>query len=408
MSVSIKDVEAAADRIAGDVVRTPTVEAPGLSRVTGCALRLKLENLQLTGSFKARGARNRLAALDRAKTPGVVACSAGNHAQGVAYFAERMAIAATIVMPRDTPFAKVESTQRYGARVILEGQTLAESMTHTEQLMADEKLTFIHPYDDDLIISGQGTAGLEMITDAPDLDCVVIPIGGGGLIAGCAVALKARKPDIEIIGVEAAAYATIKAATDGTTIASGGATLAEGIAVKNPGERTLPIVRALIDDIIVLEEAAIENAVELLADTGRIVAEGAGATPLGAVLEHRDRFAGRQVGLLVSGGNIDMRLFASVLLRGLVRGGQMIRLRVQISDSPGQLAFVSRLIGEAGGNIVEIIHQRMFYDVPVKHTDLDAVVETRNVAHAAEIVQCLEDAGLPTRLLSDVAGISTN
>ena len=220
--------------------------------------------------------------------------------------------------------------------------------------------------------------------------------------------MKHHKPDLEIIGVEAASYATMNAAITGREVTSRGATLAEGIAVKTPGTRTLPIVRELVDDIVVLEEAAIENAVELLTDTGRLVAEGAGAAPLGVVMENRERFAGRKVGLMISGGNIDMRIFASVLLRGLVRGGQMVRLRVQISDSPGQLAAVSGLIGDAGGNIVEIVHQRMFYDVPVKHTDIDVVVETRNAAHAAEIVACLEAAQLPTRLLSDVTGISTS
>lgn len=408
MTVTIADVEAAATRIAGDVVRTPTVEAPAVSRVVGCDLRLKLESLQRTGSFKVRGARNRLAELKSGETKGVIACSAGNHAQGVAYFSERMSIPATIVMPRDTPFAKVEATEKYGARVILEGDTLADAQEHTHRIVADEGLTFIHPYDDDLIIAGQGTAGLEMIEDAPDLDCVIIPIGGGGLMAGCATAMKDRKPGLEVIGVEAASYATMHAAITGQAVQSKGATLAEGIAVKSPGERTLPIIRDLVDDIVVLNESAIENAVELLADTGRFVVEGAGAAPLGVVMEHGDRFAGKQVGLLVSGGNIDMRVFASVLLRGLVRGGQMVRLRVQISDSPGQLAMVSRLIGDAGGNIVEIVHQRMFYDVPVKHTDLDVVVETRNAAHAAEIVDCLEAAQLPTRLLSDVTGLSTS
>jgi threonine dehydratase len=407
MTVTIADVESASARISGDVVRTPTAEAPAVSRLLGCDLRLKLESLQLTGSFKVRGARNRLGELEPGNSVGVIACSAGNHAQGVAYFSERMGIPATIVMPRDTPFAKVEATEKYGARVILEGDTLADAQDHTQMIVADEGLTFIHPYDDDLIIAGQGTAGLEMIEDAPDMDCVIIPIGGGGLMAGCAVAMKDRKPSLEVIGVEAASYASMHAAITGQAVQSKGATLAEGIAVKSPGERTLPIIRDLVDDIVVLEEAAIENAVELLADTGRLVVEGAGAAPLGVVMEHGDRFAGKQVGLLISGGNIDMRVFASVLLRGLVRGGQMVRLRVQISDSPGQLAMVSRLIGDAGGNIVEIVHQRMFYDVPVKYIDLDVVVETRSAAHAAEIVDCLEAASLPTRLLSDVTGLST-
>ncbi len=408
MTVTIEDIETAADTIAGDVVRTPTVRSPALSQHLGCELHLKLESLQLTGSFKARGARNRLGALDRAKTAGVIACSAGNHAQGVAYFAGKMDIPATIVMPLDTPFAKVESTERYGARVILEGEGLSEAQTHTHAIAEREGLTFIPPYDDDLIIAGQGTAGLEMIADAPNLDTVIIPIGGGGLIGGCAVAMKARKPDLRIIGVEVASYATMRAALGGPKVEGGGATLAEGIAVKSPGERTLPLVRDFVDEIVAVDESAIENAVELMADTGRLVVEGAGAAPLAVVMEDRDRFTGQRTGLLVSGGNIDMRVFASVLLRGLVRGGQMVRLRVQITDSPGQLARVSRLIGEAGGNIVEIVHQRMFYDVPVKHTELDAVVETRNAAHAAELVRCLTDAGLPTRLLNDVAGIGSN
>ena len=407
MTVTIQDIETAAATIAGDVLHTPTVPAPGLSQVLGCDVRLKLENLQLTGSFKARGARYRLGALDPATTSGVIACSAGNHAQGVACFSERMGIPATIVMPRGTPFAKIESTERYGARVILEGADFSEAQARTREIAQSESLVFIPPFDDELIIAGQGTAGLEMITDAPDLDTVIIPIGGGGLIAGCAIAMKARKPELEIIGVQVESYATMQAAIDGKPATGGGATLAEGIAVKSPGQITTSIVRELVDDIVVVDEAAIENAVELLADTARVVAEGAGAAALGAVMENTDRFTGRTVGLMVSGGNIDMRLFASVLLRGLVRGGQLVRLRVQIPDSPGQLARVSTLIGKAGGNIVEIVHQRMFYNVPVKHTELDVVVETRNARHAAELVTSLERAGLSTRLLSDVTGIGS-
>tara|TARA_R110002110_G_scaffold414147_2_gene643300 strand:- start:23485 stop:24711 length:1227 start_codon:yes stop_codon:yes gene_type:complete len=404
MTVTIADIETAASVIAGDVVRTPTVASPGLSREAGCEIYLKLESLQLTGSFKARGARNRLGAIDPATSRGVIACSAGNHAQGVAYFAERMGISATIVMPRDTPFAKVTRTERYGARVILEGDSFAAAQSHTTALAATENLIFVHPYDDDLIIAGQGTAGLELAEDAPDMDVVLIPVGGGGLIAGCAIALKARMPSVEIIGVEAELYASMKAALNGEAIEGTGATLAEGIAVKTPGARTLPIVKDLVDDMVTVDEPAIEAAVELMADTGGVIVEGAGAVPLAAVMQDQLRFAGRRVGLLVSGGNIDMRLYASVLLRGLVRGGQMVRLRVQITDAPGSLAHVSQLIGDAGGNIIEIVHQRMFFDVPVKETDLDAVVETRNAAHAAEIVEKLEAAGLPTRLLSDAAG----
>lgn len=407
MTITIADIEAAARTIADDVIRTPTLPAPGLSRETGCDLVLKLESLQLTGSFKARGARNRLAAIDATATRGVIACSAGNHAQGVAHFAGRLDIPATIVMPEDTPFAKVTATERHGARVILEGETFADAQAHTRELAAAENLTFVHPFDDDLIIAGQGTAGLEMAEDDPNLDTVLIPVGGGGLIAGCATALKARHPGIEIIGVEADRYASMQAALAGTSIKGDGSTLAEGIAVKTPGERTLPIVRDLVDDVVSVDEAAIEHAVELMADTGRLVVEGAGAVPLALVMQDPGRFVGRRTGLLISGGNIDMRVYASVLLRGLVRGGQMVRLRVQIADTPGNLAEVSRIIGDAGGNIVEIVHQRMFFDVPVKETELDAVVETRNAAHAAEIVAKLEASGLHTRLLSDVAGVSS-
>lgn len=404
MTVTIADIGNAAKTISDDIIRTPTIFAPGLSRDAGCEIHLKLESLQLTGSFKARGARNRLDAIDPAATNGVIACSAGNHAQGVACFAERMGLSATIVMPRETPFSKITRTERYGARVILEGDSFAEAQAHTRDLAAAENLTFVPPYDDDLIIAGQGTAWLEMAEDAPDLEVILILIAGGGLIAGCAVALKARMPSVEIIGIEAERYASMQAALAGKEIEGTGATLAEGIAVKTPGTRTLPIVRELVDDIVTVGEHAIEAAVELMADTGGVIVEGAGAVPLAAVTEDRARFAGRRVGLLVSGGNIDMRLYASVLLRGLIRGGQMVRMRVQISDAPGNLAQVSQLIGDAGGNIVEIIHQRMFFDVPVKETYIDIVIETRNAAHAAEIVGRLEAAGLQTRLMSDVVG----
>ncbi len=401
MSVSIDDIEAAARTIAGHVVATPTVESAALSDAAGTDLRLKLENLQHTGSFKARGALNKLSALSPASTPGIVACSAGNHAQGVAFFAARLGFSATIVMPRGTPFTKVERTEALGAAVILEGDTLAETEAFTLGLADREGLVFVHPYDDPLIIAGQGTIGLEMLDAAPDLDAVVVPIGGGGLIAGIATAMKARRPDIAIFGVEAALYPSMSDTLRGRAPSSGGTTLAEGIAVKNPGRITRPIIDALVDEIILLDEAAIENAVELMADSGRLVVEGAGATALGAVLARPDLFASHKTGLVISGGNIDMRLLATVLLRGLVRGGQMMQIRVQIADAPGHLAKVGRIIGESGGNVVEIVHQRMFYNVPVKQTDLDVVVETRNSAHGAEIVQALEGAGMPTRVLDD-------
>lgn len=401
MSVTAEDIAAAAQTIAGHVVATPLLPSAALSDLAGTDLLLKLENLQLTGSFKARGARNKLASLTPESTPGVVACSAGNHAQGVACFAARLGFPATIVMPKGTPFSKIERTEAHGATVVLEGETLAEAETHTHELAQRDGLVFIHPYDDPLIVAGQGTVGLEMLDAAPDLGAIVVPIGGGGLIGGIAVAAKAHNPDIRIVGVEAAMYPSMAQALAGSAPTSGGTTLAEGIAVKNPGRLTRPLVERYVDEIVVLDEAAIESAVELMAEAAHLVVEGAGATALGAVLARPDLFAGRKTGLVVSGGNIDMRLLATVLLRGLVRGGQLIRLRVQIADAPGNLARVGRVIGDAGGNVVDIVHQRMFYNVPVKQTDLDVVVETRNAAHGSQIVEALRQAGLPTRVLDD-------
>ena len=403
MTLTLNDIEAAAAVIQGSVVHTPTAPSPGLSRSAGTDLFLKLENLQHTGSFKVRGALNKLSSLPRNEGAGVIACSAGNHGQGVAYFASKLEFSATVVMPKDTPFTKIERTEGYGATVVLEGDSLADAEAFTHQMAATENLTFIHPYDDPLVIAGQGTIGLEMLADLPQLDTIVVPIGGGGLIAGIATAAKAIKPDIRIIGVETASYPSMRAALAGQPVDAGGATLAEGIAVKSPGANTLPIIRELVDRIIVLDEPAIENAVELMADAGRLVVEGAGAVGLGAVLAEPDLFRDSVTGLVVSGGNIDMRVLASVLLRGLVRGGQLVRLRVQITDAPGNLARVTRIIGEAGGNIVEIVHQRLFYDVPVKQTDIDVVIETRNAEHTAEIQEKLELAGWPTFALSDVA-----
>ena len=403
MTISLTDIEAAAAVLGDAVVHTPTSLSPGLSRVVGTNLYLKLENLQHTGSFKVRGALNKLSSLPQREGAGVIACSAGNHGQGVAYFAEKLGFPATVVMPKDTPFTKIERTARYGAKVLLEGQTLSDAEAFTHQLAAQEKLTFIHPFDDPLVVAGQGTIGLEMLADLPQLDTIVVPIGGGGLIAGIATAAKAIKPQIQIIGVETALYPSMRDALAGQPVDAGGTTLAEGIAVKTPGSITLPIVRDLVDRIVVIDEAAIETAVELMADAGRLVVEGAGAVGLGAVLAEPELFRDRVTGLVVSGGNIDMRVFASVLLRGLVRGGQLVRLRIQITDAPGNLARVSQIIGEAGGNIVEIVHQRLFYDVPVKQTGIDVVIETRNTAHAGEIQEKLEAAGLHVVTLSDVA-----
>ncbi len=407
MTITLTDIEAAATVLKGSVVHTPTSLSPGLSRAAGIDIHLKLENLQHTGSFKVRGALNKLSSLSRDKNAGVIACSAGNHGQGVAYFAGKLGFPATVVMPKDTPFTKVSRTERYGATVVLEGDTFADAQAFTHELADRENLTFIPPYDDPLIIAGQGTIGLEMLADLPALDTIVVPIGGGGLIAGIATAAKAIKPGIRIVGVETALYPSMRDTLAGNPVEAGGATLAEGIAVKTPGTHTLPIVRDLVDRIVVLEEAAIESAVELMADAGRLVVEGAGAVGLGAVLAEPDLFRDGVTGLVVSGGNIDMRVFASVLLRGLVRGGRLVRLRVQITDAPGNLAQVTRIIGEAGGNIVEIVHQRLFYDVPVKQTDIDVVIETRNTTHTAEIREKLDAAGWPTQAVSHASAATS-
>ncbi len=401
LAVDLADIRAAAVAIDGEVIATPTLSIPALDECAGAKLYLKLENLQHTGSFKARGAANKLRTLSpQARTAGIVACSAGNHAQGVAFFAQRLGIPATIVMPMATPFTKVERTQALGAKVVLHGENLSDSAEHARTLEQEEDLTFIHPYDDPLIVAGQGTAGLELIEAAAGLEAVIVPIGGGGLIAGIATALKALQPQIEIIGVEAALYPSMYQAIHHQPPTSHGVTLAEGIAVKSPGRVTRPIIEALVDDIVLVGEPSLETAVQTMADAARMVVEGAGAAGLAAVLDAPERFAGRRIGLLVSGGNIDRRLLASVLLRGLAREGRMIRVRVLIDDRPGALAQITARIAEAGGDIIEIIHQRLFFDLSVKQADLDIVIETRGGSHADEIIARLQQAGYPTRRLS--------
>lgn len=404
MSITIEDVRAAAAAIAGAVLRTPAMAAPALSERCGAELVLKLENLQATGSFKARGALVRLLALtgDERRT-GVIAMSAGNHAQGVAWHARRLGIPATIVMPAGTPFTKVERTSALGARVVLHGDGLAEAGTHAERLAGEGGLVFVHPYDDPHIIAGQGTVGLELLTDHPDLDCLVVPVGGGGLISGIAIAARALKPGIDIVGVQAAACCPLARRLPLSPPAPSRQTLAEGIAVKRPGVLTRPLVESLVDDVVAVPESLIERAVELLVDRQKIVVEGAGAAALAAVLAEPARFAGRKVGLVVSGGNIDGRLMASILMRGLVRAGRLARLRIEISDAPGTLAKVASLIGANGGNIVEIYHQRLFQDVPVKSAEVDAVVETTDTTHVRAMIEALTAAGYPTRLLGSLA-----
>jgi threonine dehydratase len=404
LPVSLDDVRRAAAAIAGEVMRTPLVPSPALSAATGAEVFLKLETMHPTGSFKERGALTRLKSLDAVqRRAGVIAMSAGNHAQGVAYHARRLGIPATIVMPEGTPFTKIERTEAHGARVVLRGAGLAEARRAAEEIAAAEGLALVHPYDDALIIAGQGTIGLELVEDRPDLDAVVVPIGGGGVIAGVAVAAKALKPAIEVTGVEAALYPSMHHALRGLAPEKGGQTLAEGIAVKEPGKLTKAIVEALVADIVLVDEATLEGAIETLLVQQKLVVEGAGAAPLAALLAEPERWRGRRVALVLCGGNIDARLLASILMRGLVRAGRMVRLRVEISDQPGLLARVASVIGQQGGNIVEVYHQRLFQDVPVKHAELDVVVETRNPAHVGEIRRALEAAGFATRLLSATA-----
>ena len=401
MTVSASDIKAAAKEIEGEVMRTPLVAAPRLSEILGCELYLKLENQQYTGSFKDRGALNKLKSLTAEQAGyGVIAMSAGNHAQGVAHHARRLGIPATIVMPEFAPFTKVERTRELGARVVLLGDTLDASAVAAREIADQENLTFVHPYDDPKIVAGQGTIGFEMLEDQPELDTIVVPIGGGGIISGIAIAAKSVKPEIEIYGVEAELFPSMYQAVNELAPSAGGQTLADGIAVKNPGALTRPIIEELVEDILLVDEALIETAVHVLVEQQKIVAEGAGAAGVAALLKEKERFAGRKVGVVICGGNIDVRLLSWVLTRGLVRDGRMVRLRIGIIDRPGVLANVARLIGETGGNIIEVYHQRLFYDVPAKQADVDAVIETRNAEHVYEIIAALEAGGFPTRVLS--------
>ena len=399
LAVTLADIQAAAARIKGAVVRTPCLRSETLSRIAGAEVWIKFENLQFTASFKERGALNTLLQLsDAERRHGVIAMSAGNHAQGVAYHAGRLGIPATIVMPSFTPNTKVTHTRGHGATVVLHGDTLAEAGAEAHRLAAAGQLTFVHPYDDPRIIAGQGTIALEMLQDAPGLDTLVAPVGGGGMIGGCAIAARSLKPDIKVIGVETASYSAMRQLLAREPVTAGGDTIAEGIAVSDIGELPLAIARSLLDRVVPVEEVAIERAISLLIEVEKTVAEGAGAAGLAALLAHPEVFRGRKVGLVLSGGNIDTRLLASVLLRGLVRDGRIVRLRVMINDLPGQLARVSGLIGKAGGNIVEVQHQRLF-GVVAKRAELDVTVETRDRAHVRELVVALQSDGFAVRVL---------
>jgi threonine dehydratase len=394
LPVTSEDVRAAAASISGSVLVTECDQSRTLSEICGCNLWLKFENLQFTSTFKERGALNRLQALSPdQRRRGVIAMSAGNHAQGVAYHAHRLDIPATIVMPIGTPMVKIENTRRHGAEIVISGKTLEESGGFARAHGKAHDMTMIHPYDDPLIVAGQGTIGLEMLQAVPQLDTLVVPIGGGGLISGMAIAAKSLKPEVRIVGVQAELYPSMYNAIKGKQLPMRGDTLAEGIAVKVPGRITTDIIRHLVDDIVLVTEDQIERALAMLIAIEKTVVEGAGAAGLAAVLAAPERFAGRNVGLVLTGGNIDTRLIASVLTRELAREGRLTQIAIDIVDRPGQLASVSALLAEAGANIIEVSHQRTFSDLPAKGTLLEVVIETRDRAHLDEVMKRLGEAG---------------
>jgi threonine dehydratase len=403
LPVTSDDVRRAERAIAGEIVRTPLIRAAALSEIAGCEIFLKLETTQATGSFKERGALNKLMTLDAAERhAGVVAMSAGNHAQGVAFHARRLGIPATIVMPAGTPFTKIDRTEALGARVVVRGDSLVDASRAADALAAERGLVPVHPYDDPAVIAGQGTIALEMLADNPDLDTLLVPIGGGGLISGIAVAAHCVSPQVEIIGVQSALYPSMYRVLQGIDpgLPSEGTTLAEGIAVKEPGLLTRRIVAELVSAVRLVTERQLEAAVEMLIERQKLVVEGAGAAGLAALMAEPERFRGRRVGIVLTGGNIDARLLASLLMRGLVRGGRLVRLRAELPDLPGVLSRVAGIIGGLGANIVEVHHQRLFHDSSVKRAELDLVVETQNRRHVGAIIDALVAAGFPTRLLS--------
>jgi threonine dehydratase len=390
--LGLADVEAAASRIKGRVARTPTIVSESLARASGAEIVLKLENLQATGAFKERGAANRLALLsDNERGAGIIAVSAGNHAQAVARHAQLAGIAATIVMPRFTPLSKVARTQAWGARIVLHGETLAEAAQHAEHLAQERGFVLIHPYNDLAVMAGQGTLALELLDDTPmPLDALVIPVGGGGLIAGCAAAAVAKQPGIAVYGVEVAGYDALSQRLAGRVPNVGGSTIAEGIAVQDIGPLPLAIIQPLITEAIVVPERAIEDAIAALAEHAKIVAEGAGAAAVAAVLAFPDRFRGRRLGIPICGGNIDARILANVLLRNLLRDGRLLRLSMQIPDRPGVLAEIATRIAESGGNIIEVSHHRLFTAPSVQAADLEVMIEARDPSHAKAIASALE------------------
>ena len=399
MTVTLEDIRAAAGLLRGQVVDTPCLHSRTLSEITGAQVWLKFENHQFTASFKERGALVKLLSLSpEAATQGVVACSAGNHAQGVAYHASRLGIPAVIVMPRHTPFVKVEHTRKHGAEVILHGENFDEAKSHARELAATRGLTLVHPYDDEKVVAGQGTIALEMLAAHPQLDTLLVAIGGGGLIAGMATAAKALKPGIEVIGVETERFPSMYHAVRGTHASFGASTIAEGIAVKEPGRITRAIVERLVSDIVLVDEGDIEQAIVMLLEIEKTVVEGAGAASLAALLKEPGRYAGRQVGLVLCGGNIDPLVLSEIIERGMVRGGRLTRVRVQVRDLPGSLARVTSLLAGQNANIEEVHHQRAFTHLAVQDAEVDFVLKTRSHAHVAEIVEVLTRAGYLARV----------
>jgi len=404
MSVTLAGVRAAAKRIEDGVVRTPTRLSEALSRRTGTSVTVKYENLQHTGAFKARGALSRMALLsDAEKRRGVVAMSAGNHAQGVAFQAGRLNIPAVIVMPKGTPFVKVRKTSEYGATVELEGDTLDDAAAHARALADERGLTFVHPYDDDDVIAGQGTIGLEMLEDAPDVDVLVVPVGGGGLIAGTATAAKGLKPGIEIIGVEPELYPSLSNALKQQSAPCGGSTIGEGIAVKKIGTAPMPCIEEHVSDVLAVSETSMERAVSMFLSHDKVVAEGAGAASLAALLQYPDRFSGRHVGLILSGGNIDARMLSSVLMRDLVRLGQVLTLSIAMPDKPGQLHAVAGICADLGANVLEVAHTRFAMDLSASAARLNITIETRGEDHAKQVIDRLTEEGFTIRIKDPTA-----
>lgn len=391
---TLLDIQNAQKTIAGHVVNTPCLHSRTLSEIIGANVYLKFENHQFTASFKERGALNKLASLDDVQRKnGVIAASAGNHAQGVAYHATRLHIPSVIVMPRFTPNVKVDMTRRHGAEVVLFGESFDDAKVHAFELAATRGLTFVHPYDDEKVIAGQGTIALEMLEAQPQIDTLAIAVGGGGLISGMATAAKALKPGIEIIGVETMRFPSMYAAIKGGKPEFGPSTIAEGIAVKEPGKLTKAIVEKLVADIVLVDEGDIEEAIVMLLEIEKTVVEGAGAASLAALMRHRARFAGRHVGLVLCGGNIDPLMLAEIIQRGMVRSGRLARIKVELRDLPGALARITSVIADANANIEEVHHQRAFTNLPVQSAEVEFVLKTRNHAHVEEIVERLASIG---------------